>query len=539
MLVQSQMPRATASDQCGRPAAHLGHASGLVAAAFPDAARAGAAMLERGGNAIDAACAAAWALGVCEPAESGLGGHTTMLLRLADGRRLVIDGHSHAPREVTRERVTKRSQSMGIRATTVPSTPRTLELAQLRFGRLSPAVAIEPAIALAADGYQITRLQRRLLQWVAPRFTPRSPEAALFLDESGRVPKRGARFRQPALAETLSRLQAHGISDFYEGELARTIAADMEARGGLLTRDDLRNYSRPVERTPQAIDFRGHEVISIPPPGGGVQVLMALRLIELIGPPGNSLADWYSVLTRAIRASFRERARWPDHPADMSESIAQWLVSRERARGIADRMASDHPAPQPDDERGNTTHLCAADSKGNVVSLTQSIQSVFGAKVAHPTLGFVYNNYLSACPRRPHPYRLGPGAIPQSNAAPTMVFDSRGIIRLVLGSAGSRRITSSIVQVISAVVERGLGVTAALAVPRVHPLLSGKVWAEESAGADVLSRLRAENRRVRPRRPNSYKMGAVQAIEWVSGSPIGAADPRRDGGVAVAHPSQS
>lgn len=523
----------------GNIASQGARAVGLVTAAFPDAARAGTAMLERGGNAIDAACAAAWALGVCEPAESGLGGHTTMLLRLADGRRLVIDGHSYAPQHVTRERVSANAQSEGLRATTVPSTPRTLESAQLKFGRLSPAMAMEPAIALAADGYRITRLQRRLLKWVAPRFGPGSPEATLFLDDGGRIPKSGSRFRQPALAGTLSRLQSRGVSDFYEGGIARAIAADMEERGGILTREDLCHCSLPVERTPMAIDFHGHEVISIPPPGGGVQVLLALRLIELMGPSDHSLAGWYSVLTRAIRASFRERARWPDHPADMSESLAQWLVSRDRARGIANRMAPDPPVPQADDERGNTTHLCAADSEGNVVALTQSIQSVFGAKVAHPTLGFVYNNYLSACPRRPHPYRLGPGAIPQSNAAPTMVFDCNGSIRLVLGSAGSRRITSSVVQVVSAALQRRLDIRAAIAMPRVHPLLSGKIWAEESIGGDVLCRLRAENRRVRPRRPNSYKMGAVQAIEWVGGGSIGAADPRRDGGVAVVHPAQS
>lgn len=526
-------------DRNGKIVSYKTRVGGLVAAAFPEAARAGAAMLEYGGNAIDAACAAAWALGVCESAESGLGGHTTMLIRLADGRRLVIDGHSHAPRHVTRERVSPSAQSVGLRATTVPSTPRTLESAQLRYGRLAPKAALEPAIALAAEGYRITRLQRRLLKWVAPRFTPGSPEASIFLDQGGQVPKRGARLRQPALAETLSRLQRKGVGDFYEGGIAREIAADMEARGGLLTRDDLLHCSLPVERTPMAIDFHGHQVISIPPPGGGVQVLLALQLMELIGPRGDSLADWYSVLTRAIRTAFRERTRWPDHPAEMSESLAEWLVSRKRAIGIAERMTHGHPCPQPDDERGNTTHLCTADDEGNVVSLTQSIQSVFGAKVVHPTLGFVYNNYLSACPRRPHPYRLGPGAVPQSNAAPTMVFDSSGSIRMVLGSAGSRRITSSVVQVISAVIERGHPLVGALAMPRAHPLLSGKVWAEESIGADVLCRLRAENQRVRPRRPNSYKMGAVQAIEWLRGRPVGAADPRRDGDVSVVHPAQS
>jgi gamma-glutamyltranspeptidase/glutathione hydrolase len=186
-------------------------------------------------------------------------------------------------------------------------------------------------------------------------------------------------------------------------------------------------------------------------------------------------------------------------------------------------------------EEGNTTHLCAADDEGGVVSLTQSIQSVFGSKVAHPTLGFVYNNYLSTSPRTTHPYRLGGGSLPQSNAAPTLVLDGAGKPVLALGSAGSRRITTSVVQVVSSVLDRGMGVAEAVAAPRAHALLSGKCWAERSMDAASEAALRQRFPDLRRKGKKSYKLGAVQALAWDSfGGVVGTGDPRRDGAAVYA-----
>ncbi len=419
---------------------------GVVVAAFPAAAAAGAEILGAGGNAIDAACATAWALGVCEPAESGLGGQTTMLIRLADGRLTVIDGHSRAPASLSRQIVKRRDQKRGILATTIPSTPATLAAAQARYGRLSLAATLAPAIRLAEDGYRITRLQRRLLKWTRRHFKPGSPETEIFLQPDGGLPKPGDLLRQPLLAHTLARIAAAGVADFYEGDLAAQIVADMTRRGGLISANDLRTLNLPIEREPLAIEYNGHRVFSIPPPGGGTQVLLALRILEPLLRRGvaserDSDARWHTLVALATHAAFRERERWPDHPADMTPSLAQWLVSVERAERLVEqiRLESQPRAPVPDTlgESGNTTHLCAADADGNTVSLTQSIQSVFGAKTVHPTLGFVYNNYLSTCPRTPHPYRLGPDGLPQSNAAPTIVLAADGRPVLALGSAGS------------------------------------------------------------------------------------------------------
>jgi gamma-glutamyltranspeptidase/glutathione hydrolase len=512
---------------------------------MPQAAEAGASILASGGNAIDAACAAAWALGVCEPGESGLGGQTTMLIRLASGKCVVMDGHSRAPRSLTRAKVGRRAQDRGLRATSIPSTPATLEQAQRRFGVRTLADVLAPAIILAEEGYRITRLQHRILRWSAPYFS--NVESGLFLKPNGTRWGVGEVFRQPRLAATLRRLGDEGVRDFYEGGIAREIVKHMQDAGGLISARDLCELGLPVEREPLEIRLGPHRVLSIPPPGGGVQVLLALQLLSRLDASKGDRNDWYEGLALATHGAFRERERWPDHPDDVDASIRRWLVSDARADSVARGLRThEHVIPVRDSmgEEGNTTHLCASDDLGNVVSLTQSIQSVFGSKRAHPELGFVYNNYLGTCPRDPHPYRLASRCLPQSNAGPTLVLRSggegaRGVGEvcgrpvLVLGSAGSRRITSSIVQVVSAVLDRGENLADAIAAPRVHALLTGKVWSERAVGEPVRERLRRRFDRVQILPDRNYKLGAVQAIAWDSnGAARGVADPRRDGGVA-------
>lgn len=508
---------------------------GCVVAATPQAAQAGAAMLHAGGNAFDAACAAAWALGVCEPAESGLGGQTTMLLRKADGTCVVVDGHSRAPASLQRKRVGRRAQKRGMKSVSVPSTAATLDYVQKKYGKLKLADVIGPAIVLAHEGYAISKLQRRLLKWTVPFFQDGSIEANLFLKD-GAAYARGELFRQPVLGKTLERLAVQGVEDFYQGKIASEIARDMKDRGGLITAKDLAELNLPVEREPLKMMYRGFEVLSLPPPGGGVQLLLALQILQKLWRPSDRLEDWRRAMVQATLSAFRERERWPDHPADMTPSIARWMASPERAEAVLEALRDGRSqAPLADSlggEDGNTTHLCAIDQEGNVVSLTQSIQSVFGAKVAHPTLGFVYNNYLSTCPRDPHPYQLRGGGIPQSNAAPTLVL-SGGEPLIALGSAGSRRIVSSLVQVLSAMIDHRMSVEDALKLPRVHPLVGGGIWAEKEVGETALVDLEQKFGKVRRFGSLNYKFGAVQILTKYENTAIGAGDPRRDGSMAV------
>jgi gamma-glutamyltranspeptidase/glutathione hydrolase len=519
---------------------------GMVTTAFASASEAAIEILRAGGNAIDAAVAAAWALAVCEPSSSGLGGQTTLLIRFASGKTLVVDGYSQAPAAVSTGRVSGKEQQKGYRACTIPSTPATLEFARKRYGVLPPAKVMEPAIRLAEDGYAITKLQRRQTKWCQKDLLASPAAARLFLKE-GRPFQTGDIFRQKELAVTLRRLADVGAEDFYQGRIARAIAEDMARNNGLITEKDLAEAKVPVERDALAVTYRDYQVVSVPPPGGGLQVLLGLKILEQF--PSDDLTlqidRWYEVLAEVTYAVFRERDRFVIHPRDLTPSLLKWLLSDERASEIAKRIQADCSQTTGEfdtEEPGETTHLCTVDGHGNVVSLTQSIQSLFGAKVANGQLGFLYNNYLCTCKRRRHPYHLGSRCIPQSNIAPTLVLGNSlygevgygGEPLLVLGAAGSRRITSAILQVISGVIDRGMSLEEAVSLPRVHGLRSRKVHIERPAATEpLLRRLEKRFRNVTIRAPYSYSMGGLQAIQFRKDRTlVGVADPRRDGTAA-------
>jgi gamma-glutamyltranspeptidase/glutathione hydrolase len=506
----------------------------MAATAFPAATEAAQWAFGAGGNAVDAAVAAAWALAVCEPSGSGLGGQTVALVRLASRRTVAVDGHSRAPAAVSAQSVSRAEQRQGYRACTVPTTPAALAHVQQRYGRLSLAQVLEPAIRLAEEGYRITPLQHRQLRWCEAALRG-TPAASRFCLRNDRPHRAGDTFRQPQLAAALRRIAGQGVEDFYRGEIARAIVDDMRRHGGLLDAADLAQVGPPVEREPLSIRYRGRDVLTIPPPGGGVELLLGLRLLERIGPArAETTGDWHVRLAEVIYAAFAERDRRPAHPDDWTPALAAWLLGDQRVGVIAERLTSSPDGGRGVDreEPGETTHLCTADRQGNVVSLTQSIQSLFGAKVANARYGFLYSNYLATCPRLPHRYRLGSRCLARSNAAPALVLaPEAGTPVLALGAAGSRRIVSAMLHVLSGVLERRLSLADALAGPRVHARLSGRVWLERPAATpDACRALASRFRAVEIRPAHSCHMGAVQAIELrPDGTMTGMADPRRDG----------
>lgn len=505
--------------------------SAAISTAFPLATDAASDMLRRGGNAVDAAVAAAWALSVCEPSASGLGGQTVLLVRFPDGRTCVIDGHSYAPAAASLATIDENQQRRGRTASTIPSTVATLHRAHSSYGRLPRDVVMAPAIAIAERGYQLTALQRRQVAWVAGELQG-SAAGDIFLVQ-GETPPPDHLLRQPALAGTLRRIAAVSPRDFYCGEIADLISQDMERHGGLITRDDLAERAEPSERAAISGSYRGHAILTTPEPSGGPQLLLALHILERIAPEGFASPDshWREALALATSAAYHERERLSQLPIHSGQlepdrSTADLLARRPLGRG------EEHSA----EAAGDTTHLSVSDRNGCVVMLTQSIQSVFGAKIAHPVLGFIYNNYLSTCPRKPHLHGLMPRCRPRSNAAPTLVL-RRGqpVPLLALGSAGSRRILSSILQVISAVIDHRWDVRTAVAAPRVHGLLSSRVWLERTASSeDLIARLRARGRLPVIKPDLAFAMGAVHALEFPSDGPArAAADPRRDGTAVV------
>lgn len=256
--------------------------SGMVSTAHFAATAAGVAMLENGGNAIDAAVAAAFALGVCEPAASGLGGQTMMLIHYAPtGRTVALDGSSRAPNRANIEvfHDLEAERRRGYRAATVPSTPATLNYALQHYGKLKLPQVLQPACKLAEDGYEVSLLQYQLT-WRERKFLRLGTAAPFFLRE-GRHPYRpGAVFRQPTLAKTLKRLAQEGIEDFYTGETGRLIEQDMARNHGLIRKDDLAQIPVPIERRPVTGRFEGHRVFTMPPPGAGRTLIEMLNVYQ-------------------------------------------------------------------------------------------------------------------------------------------------------------------------------------------------------------------------------------------------------------------
>ncbi len=498
---------------------------GMAATAHPGATAAAVEILEAGGNAIDAAVAAAFALGVCEPAASGLGGQTMMLIHLAEGRRTIaLDGSSRAPFRATMDSLTREECKAGYRSATVPSTPAVLRYALERYGKLKLAAVLEPAIRLAEDGYAVSELQNRLAKREREKLLA-GTGAAFFLRSGGRVYPVGAIHRQPVLAETLRRIARRGVKDFYSGKIAQLIHEDMVRNGGLLRKDDLAQVPRPIERLPLSCRLGSHRVLTFPPPGAGRTLVEMLHIWQQLPPRLQRLdtPEGAVALAKVIRQAVLDRQDRPFDPDYYPQVTQKKMLSLDYAREVARRIARDAHA------HGETTHLSVMDREDNVAALTQSIESVYGSGCATAELGFLYNNYMSAFEYEDisHPYYLRPGAVPWASVAPTIVFSGR-TPWLAIGSPGSERITPAILQVLLRLQDHTP--MAAVDAPRLHCTLARRVSLEAARMSDAIpAALAAHGFEIDAREPYSFYLGCVQLVLRDRHCFIGVADPRRDG----------
>ncbi len=517
----------------------------MVASAFPHATQAGARMLAEGGNAADAACAVGFALGVCEPQASGLGGQTVALAHLG-GETFALDGSSRVPSLAHTERIERdRELRLGHRATTVPSTPATLAWLHARYGRLPWRAVLAPALELARDGYPITPLQHQLQERELPQFNRIAGRsgAAYFLKHGETPYAPGDRFRQPDLANLLELLSRLGVEAFYQGEVAAQIDADMRRHDGFLRADDLALIPWPIVRRPLRRRYRGVTLATMPPPGAGRILLLLMMMLNHLESQALATISPANVhfLAEALRKAFLRRIDRPFDPNSYAQVRNKTLLSRAYARGLADSIRDqvDPSLPTIDPEHdgiGETTHFSVMDAEGNAIAVTQSIELVYGSKAAADGLGFLYNNYLSALETAEpsHPYYLRPGAVPWSTAAPTIVFRERQPW-LALGSPGSERIFSSLAQVLNRVVDGSAPLDASIDAPRLHCGIDGLVSLEAERFAPAITeRLRAAGYQIKPLDPYAFYLGCVQAVlRRQSGDGFqGAADPRRDGSAA-------
>jgi gamma-glutamyltranspeptidase/glutathione hydrolase len=503
--------------------------AGMVATAHFSATEAGQEMLAAGGNAVDAAVASALALGVCEPAASGLGGQTMMLIHTAEPRRtFALDGSSRAPNRATAEMMReKASRLRGHTATTVPSTLSTLDYALREYGTMTLARVLEPAVRLAEEGYPVSPLQNKLTRRELKKLKA-GTAASLFLKDGQRAYPVAATFQQPVLAKTLRRLTEFGIDDFYSGQIARQIHDDMHNHGGLLREDDLAQMPQPLERKPVSCNFEGLRVITFPPPGAGRTLVEMLNIVENV-PQERRTPDTPAgalMLAEVIRRAFLDRRDRPYDPSFYAQIDDKRMLSDDYARRVARLIRRRIKT------KGETTHLSAMDRFGNVVALTQSIERVYGSCAASNELGFLYNNYMSAFEYEDmsHPYYMRPNASPWASVAPTIVFRGRRPW-VAIGSPGSERITPSILQVLMRL--RNQPPLDAVTAPRIHCSIQGDVSLEATRMRDDIPQvLQRHGFVIKPRDPFSFYLGCVQLVLFQDRMFIGVADPRRDGSAA-------
>lgn len=499
---------------------------GMVASAHYRATEAGAAILAAGGNAFDAAVATSLALSVCEPAGSGLGGIGMAVVHDArTGRTIALDGACPAPVRATPEAVLASKRYSGYRAVALPTYPAVVGRLVRDFATLPLSTLAAPAIELAGRGVPIGALQAALTEryLVALR---RESAGAIFLEGSGEPFRVGTARPQPALATTLERLARHGMEEFYLGETAARIVADFQAHDGFLGRDDFREVPWPREKDPLEGKFFGRSVRTLPPPGGGATLLALLHAFQELPGEFTDLASEEGTVAIALlirqarakrRESFKRRSR--------GEAVADPLSS-DYAKDLASSVYRDATG------EGETTHLSVMDRDGNAVSMTQSLERSFGAKVVTPELGFLYNNYVKGfkVENRGHPHFLRPGAFARSNAAPTLLFEGDRP-SIAIGSTGSERMSSGILQVLVRLETEAP--FRAVAAPRLHATPQGVVMIEaDRFPPSTLAAL--ERRRFQCERldPWSFQVGGLHLVVRRGAEFVGVAEPRRDGAAA-------
>ncbi len=482
---------------------------GAVSSVDPDASAIGIGILRRGGNAVDAAVATAAALGVTEPYSAGVGGGGFFVVYdAATGAVSTIDGRETAPASADEglflendgpipfdEAVTS-GLSVG-----VPGTPLTWQRALDDWGTLGLGEALRPAEQLARRGFVVDETFAAQTADNAERFADFPATRALFLP-GGAPPEVGERFRNPDLASTYRELGRHGVDAFYQGEIGhdvvRTVrqppvdpAATRTVRPGAMTTADLAGYTSPL-REPTAVSYRGLDVYGMAPPSsGGTTVGEALNILEGTDLAAAGAAEYLHRFLEASKLSFADRNRYVGDPA-FSDVPTTALLSPEFADSRACLIRPDAalPAPQPPgDPRGpqpcavagapaaaapegpGTTHLAVADRWGNVVSYTLTIEVTGGSGIVVPDRGFLLNNELTdfsftpVTPGVPDPNLPGPGKRPRSSMAPTIVLDE-GVPVLAVGSPGGATIITTVLQVLTGHLDRGLSLLDAIAAPR-------------------------------------------------------------------------
>ena len=521
---------------------------GTVAGPHPRTAQAGMAMLKAGGNAVDAAVAAAFTEGVVEPSHNGVAGYGGCVVLHLAGRAkpLAIDFNSTAPAAASERmfaiekapppagyRVPGKVNTFGPLAVGVPGVVAGLCLLIKRFGTMSLADVLVPAISAARYGFLPNTRNRGLMKEHADRWHRDFPETARVFLRNGRPPKKGERLTNPELARTLEAIAEGGPSAFYRGPIAREIATHVQELGGCLSTDDLRSY-RPSIVTPYEVSYRGHRLYTPPLGSGGLTTCQMLRLLEPYDIGDMSLAERLHYCAEAMKVCWPERLRRYGDPAfvdiDVDAELSDEFIARLQRR-LRRGLNSPGPGRLVSPEPNNcTSHISTADVDGNIVALTQTHGGAFGSMVTVPGTGLLLGHGVARFDPRPGlANSVGPGKRPLHNMCPFIALRN-GRPFATYGLPGGRTIPNNNVTLTLSMIDLGKSPHDALAAPRLHTEGAEPLELERRAGKAVFEALRKRGHRVERRDPIGGP-GHVIVLDDDPSWQVGATDPRHEGRV--------
>lgn len=536
--------------------------NGMVSSVSEIASQVGVEVLKRGGNAVDAAVAVGLALAVVWPSAGNLGGGGFMVIRQANGKATAVDYREMAPAAAHRNvylddkgEYIKESSTYGHAAAGVPGTVAGLAYALEKYGTMKWADVAEPARKLAAEGFPVWYQLERSLKG-ASRDLSRYPETNRIFLRDGKPYETGEIFKQPELAAVFERMIKQGPREFYEGKTAQLIEESMRraAQGGKpqtkvwMTVEDLKNY-KATEREPLRATYRGHEIITMPPPSsGGVAMIEMLNILERydLKSMGAGSSQAIHVVVEAMRRAFADRAQFLGDPDFVKVPVAGLIsrkyadklaatIDRERA-STSQEIRNGDPLPYESEE---TTHFTVVDKDGNVASNTYTINDSFGNKITVEGAGFLLNNEMddfAPKPGAPNAYGLIQGEAnavtarkrPLSSMTPTIVLKD-GKFHFAVGSPGGPTIINTVTQVIVNIIDHGMNIQQAIDWPRVHHqwMPDQIVYEPYGLAPDVMNRLKSMGHQF----GNPRYMGDAEGvmIEDKTGVRLGASDPRLDG----------
>lgn len=521
--------------------------NGVVSTGKYEASQIGADIIKAGGNAVDAAVAVGFALGVCEPQSSGIGGGGFMMIHSAEtGENVFVDFREPAPGKATpgmwpmdENGEPDASKWEGGPSVGVPGEVKGLLYALENYGTMTREEVMNPSIQLAENGYEVSAVMNRDMMEKFEKLTTFEACGKIYLKD-GYPYSVGDTLKNPDLAKTLKMIRDNGEDAFYKGEVAEAMVKAVQDTGGVLTMEDLANYDIKL-RTPVSGTYRGYEIISSPPPSsGGTTIVEILNILENYDVPSmkHNSTEHLHLLTEAMKMAYKDRGFFAAD-TDFIEVPLKGMASKEYAKELASQI---DPEKAQVFEHGDawayespqTTHYSIMDKQGNIVAVTKTVNYVFGSGVVPDGYGFIMNDEMDDFDAETGTANeVQPGKRPMSSMSPTIILkDGKPV--MTIGAPGSQRIISGIAQVISNVIDFDMDIQDAITAPRIH---AGSDWTtsdetimiETRIDSSVIEELKAMGHPVLET-GDWMDYPCVQAVEMLpDGTLRGGADPRRDG----------